>query len=164
MPLFFWFDLFLEAKAEILEKISLVFLEDLKTPKGHFKINWPLSALYFIYWNTKLDTMGLGTLWKMSIPTWFQQIFSRNLVWLYDIEMPVAPLCYRDHPYSTSIIVDFFWPAHYVSISLVLNVNKTGHFLDPPPTQSFADVIYEWSQMKHLTNSRHTFDSVPAPT
>ena len=26
VPLFFWFDLFLEARAEILEKISLVFL------------------------------------------------------------------------------------------------------------------------------------------
>ena len=137
-----------------------------------------LSALYFIYWNTKLDTMGLGTLWKclispccphgkvafsnsdinkknvwkkcqiasfMSamgkwhylpivdyyimqfddffcykafftmatllipllenvhyIPTLFQQIFSRNIVWLWDIEMPLAPLCYRYHPYITS--------------------------------------------------------------
>ena len=27
---------------------------------------------------------------------------------------------------------------------ILLNVSKTGHFLDPP-TQSFADVIYEWS-------------------
>ena len=33
MPLFFWFDLFLEAKAEILEKISLVFWEIWKYQK-----------------------------------------------------------------------------------------------------------------------------------
>ena len=31
------------ARAEILEKILLFFLEDLKKPKGHFKINWPLK-------------------------------------------------------------------------------------------------------------------------
>ena len=37
--LFFRFDLFLEARAEILKKISSVFLEDLMTPKGHFEIN-----------------------------------------------------------------------------------------------------------------------------
>ena len=34
----FLFDLFLEAREEILEKISLM-LEDLKTPKEHFEIN-----------------------------------------------------------------------------------------------------------------------------
>ena len=39
---FFLFDLFLEARAEILEKKLWIFLGDLKTPKGHFKINWPL--------------------------------------------------------------------------------------------------------------------------
>ena len=39
----FWFDLFLEARAEILTKISLVLLVDLKTPKGDFEINWPLA-------------------------------------------------------------------------------------------------------------------------
>ena len=33
----------LGARAEILTKISLLFLGDLKTPKGHFKINWPLK-------------------------------------------------------------------------------------------------------------------------
>ena len=40
LTLLFWFDLFLEARAEILEKISLVFgrFED---TKGHFEINWP---------------------------------------------------------------------------------------------------------------------------
>ena len=39
----FLFDLFLEARAEILEKISLIVLEDLNTPKGHFKINKPFN-------------------------------------------------------------------------------------------------------------------------
>ena len=35
----FWFDLFLEARAEVLTKISLVFW----SIWGHFKINWPLK-------------------------------------------------------------------------------------------------------------------------
>ena len=39
LTLFFLFDLFLEAWAEILEKISLVFLGDLKTTKGNFEMN-----------------------------------------------------------------------------------------------------------------------------
>ena len=41
MPLIFWFDLFLEARAEILGKID-GFLEEVLTPKGHFEIYWPL--------------------------------------------------------------------------------------------------------------------------
>ena len=45
MPLIFWFDLFFEAKAEILEKNFFVFLEDLKTPKENFKIIWPLGEI-----------------------------------------------------------------------------------------------------------------------
>ena len=42
----------------------------------------------------------------------------------------------------------YFWPFrtppnHIISINTVLNVSKTGHFLDPPtyPPSSFADVI-----------------------
>ena len=46
LRLLFWFDLFLEARAKILTKISSVFLEDSKTPKVHFKVNWP-SADHF---------------------------------------------------------------------------------------------------------------------
>ena len=42
----FLFDLFLEAREEILEKNLLGFLEDLKTPKWHFEINWPLEVLH----------------------------------------------------------------------------------------------------------------------
>ena len=38
--------------------------------------------------------------------------------------------------YYVSIILDFFWPTHYVSINIVLNVSKTGYFLDSP-TRSF---------------------------
>ena len=39
LTLLFLFDLFLEARAEILTKISLFFLGDLKTAKGHFEIS-----------------------------------------------------------------------------------------------------------------------------
>ena len=42
LPLFFWFDIFLQARAEILEKISLFFGPNDGTKK-HFEINWPLS-------------------------------------------------------------------------------------------------------------------------
>ena len=45
MTLLFLFDLFLEGRAEILEKLSMVFLEDLKTSKGHFEINRPLTKV-----------------------------------------------------------------------------------------------------------------------
>ena len=54
MSLFCWFDLFLEARAKIHKKISLFFLEDLKTPKGHFEINWPLVwVAVIIRWRRK---------------------------------------------------------------------------------------------------------------
>ena len=44
-----------------------------------------------------------------------------------------------DHPYITSA---YFWPfltppTNLISINTVLNVSKTGHFLDPP-TQFFC--------------------------
>ena len=42
MPLFFWFDLFLETRAEILKKLLLVFLVETMEPKRHFEISWPL--------------------------------------------------------------------------------------------------------------------------
>ena len=40
LRLLFWFDLFFEARAKILEKISLVFC----TKFWHFEINWPLTS------------------------------------------------------------------------------------------------------------------------
>ena len=43
MPLFYWFHLFLEARAEILEKKFVFFFWDFKTRKGHFEINWHLD-------------------------------------------------------------------------------------------------------------------------
>ena len=45
LTLLFWFVLFLKARTEILTKILLVFLVDLKTQKCPFKINWPLERL-----------------------------------------------------------------------------------------------------------------------
>ena len=38
MPLFFWFDLFFEARAEILEEISLVFWEIWRHQKDILKL------------------------------------------------------------------------------------------------------------------------------
>ena len=45
--------------------------------------------------------------------------------------------------YYVSIILDALWPTHWVSLKSVLNVSKTGHFLDS--TSPFADIIYEWT-------------------
>ena len=52
----FYFDLFLEDRAEILTKISLA-LVDLKTPKIPFKINWPLTQrhIYPSLWTLTTD-------------------------------------------------------------------------------------------------------------
>ena len=43
MPLFFWFDLFRGYGRTPGEDFA-GFLGDLKTPKGHFEINWPLET------------------------------------------------------------------------------------------------------------------------
>ena len=49
LTLLFWFELFLEARAEILSKslqeFRWFFWGDLKTAKGHFEINWPLEMI-----------------------------------------------------------------------------------------------------------------------
>ena len=46
LTLLFWFGLFLEVRAEILTKKLCFFFVDLKTPKGHFEINWPVAKLF----------------------------------------------------------------------------------------------------------------------
>ena len=46
--------------------------------------------------------------------------------------------------YYVSIVLTFLNPTHLISINIILNVSKTGQFLDPP-TQSITDVIYRWS-------------------
>ena len=48
--LYFWFDLFLEARAESLQKF-VGFLIDLKTTKGRFEINWPLVWWFQVNFN-----------------------------------------------------------------------------------------------------------------
>ena len=47
--IFFWpsYTTFLKARAEILEIFFVDFLEDLKTPRGHFEIDWPLEMFFY---------------------------------------------------------------------------------------------------------------------
>ena len=42
--LIFWFDLLVEARAEILEKFRCFFVQTM-APKRHFEINWPLTGV-----------------------------------------------------------------------------------------------------------------------
>ena len=49
VPLFFWFNLFLETRAEILLKKLRCFLVQTMTPKSPFEINWHLNELYPIW-------------------------------------------------------------------------------------------------------------------
>ena len=44
---FFWFNHFLETRAEILEKNFVGILVQTMTPKGRFEINWPLALRQF---------------------------------------------------------------------------------------------------------------------
>ena len=60
MPLLFWFDLFLEARAEIL-------FVDLVTLKGHFEINWPLELLHNTYQSIS-SIFNSGLLGNKGIP------------------------------------------------------------------------------------------------
>ena len=67
VPLFFWFHLFLEARTEILEKNCWFFLEDLKTSKGYFKINWPLVTLVYTRNSVACQQQLLTSLTKIYI-------------------------------------------------------------------------------------------------
>ena len=87
VPLFFWFDLFLEARAEILEKILVQTI----TPKGHFEITWPLnpnSCQYPLIYYLKPGTITLDELASNGsyIP---RPEYSRNGKWnLYKSRSP----------------------------------------------------------------------------
>ena len=61
----FWFELFLEARTEILKKISLDFWELVRTmtPKSPFEINWPLRKAHFGTWKNTSENI-LWTLYK----------------------------------------------------------------------------------------------------
>ena len=48
VPLFYWCDLFWEARVEFLRKKSVHFLWDLKTPIFPFEISWPLVLLFVV--------------------------------------------------------------------------------------------------------------------
>ena len=84
------FDLFLEARAEILEKISLAFWS-----KEHFKINWPLilsiylgyvsMALLQNYWITNIVSIEkfLQTLTLISSWNNLPSNFIVNPLWLF---------------------------------------------------------------------------------
>ena len=58
--------------------------------------------------------------------------------------------------YYVGITFDFFL-TRYVSRNTVLNVSKTGNFLDPSST--FADVIYGWSLKVHEKTKEDVSDA-----
>ena len=48
-----------------------------------------------------------------------------------------------DHPYIMSGKHWAFSDPATISINTIMNISKTGHFLNPP--SCFADIIYGWS-------------------
>ena len=155
------------------------------------KRDWPtllfpqVVAGQFKSWSEK----GQCTQWvKISLPSQNPFLMRSNLTFMHlyfhqiSMNMKLFTIKLKSGQFKlafTYIVIGFF---HHETIQR-LRQHNCGLFLTRPlcqhkfitkrqqnrpfyrPTHSvFADVIYEWSQMKHLTNSRHTFDSVPAPT
>ena len=86
------------------------------------------NTLRFAFYFGKLE-IGNHEKWK-------NQFYSHHMT-----RSPKGPSIYY-----VNIFSDFYSPNHppNVSINTVLNVRKTGNFLDPP-TQSLTDVIHGWS-------------------
>ena len=76
MPLFFWFDLFLEARAEILEKVSLVFWEIWRHQKDILKLTDPLQNLELMQENTKVCVELFQQLLKKKVTI---KVYSKDL-------------------------------------------------------------------------------------
>ena len=95
----------LKARAEILTKISLGFLVHLKTPKGHFEINWPLkNAQYHQSLFIEIDEVG-----KLRVV--ISHIFSRMKVEIpFKIKPPLLckknPLFWLDTSHSAYVATD----------------------------------------------------------
>ena len=66
--------LILEARAEICQK-KVHFLEDLKTPKFHSEINWPLTQWL---WN-KISNLSWIEMCKILANALFFMVFQRNV-------------------------------------------------------------------------------------
>ena len=79
--LFFLFDLFLEARAEILTNF-FGFLVDLKTPKRHLEINWPLVYVYWhIFWQSSYPlSRFMGGIWLILYYLFATHVFSNSTV------------------------------------------------------------------------------------
>ena len=98
-----------------------------------------------------LNTIGLNdqpeikTLNELQLPVPGMQKIAKKKdtsIWQSNQEFLFSPLYHRlqrDHPFITSTYFQPFWtpPTHLISLITVMNVRKTGHFLDPP-TQFFC--------------------------
>ena len=80
LRLLFWFELFLEAR----EKFSLVFLEEVLTPKGHLEINW-LLVERFLYFVVTIGSVEVCNVFKNAVHQIRPQI---SFLWINITVMP----------------------------------------------------------------------------
>ena len=90
VPLFFWSDLFLETRAEILKKIFIVFLVQTMTSKSPFEINWPLGT-----WNVSTSPAG-GFLCMMGLSAILEWTFDYR--WMTNDVRPERPTATTSSP------------------------------------------------------------------
>ena len=91
------------------------------------------------HWNTsRLRNVDIYIYHYLMYESLFESIFCLSVFWSRFYKswtgflVPMQGHTKGPSLYYVSIFLDFFWPTHYVSINTVLNVIKTGHFLDLP--------------------------------
>ena len=88
MPLFFWLDLFLEARAEFLKEISLVFW----SKQWHQRVLLKLTDLYYDPQSTGINLQSPqsdSTPWTLTL-AYFILKFKKNLAFCYDFEFAAS--------------------------------------------------------------------------
>ena len=168
----------LEARAEILKKDSLVFLVDLKTPKGHFKIKWPLAFKRYSsqFW-VLLHPFPSFITWKINC-NWLY-FFNRKI----ELQIRDSRLDWKQKWWPTWPKNDFspkrverecllLWPSLLLLLSFCLNMNLLGgsfnNYVDqilpifdhlPPIQWTIVDILHKtyplftWPRMDFLLNT-----------
>ena len=145
MPLFFWFDLFLEARTEILKKKPIGFLVETMAPKRHFEINWPLK-----WHHQMLISVGLITSTE-NVPKIFQRNFCDQWSNSFILKSFYQILLTSSNTYLLSLYV--YCATHH----------KYDHNTPLPPQYSVAKIDENWRILWHFRSICYaTFKSTQA--